>query len=98
MTFLTRPSTYRIDLAPTGRARCRKCKRLVAKGDPRIITTAFVMPGRNTVRIRCVGCVDRKFAAAVLSVYKSAERVPVDPAVAGDVVECVRSALGQPHV
>lgn len=52
------------------------------------------MPGRSTVFVRCAPrCIDAKFAGAVLSVYKSAERVPADPAVAGGVVESVRSAL-----
>ena len=52
------------------------------------------MPGRNTVLIRCaLGCIDQKFAAAVLAVYNTAERVPVDPTVTGDVVKRVRSAL-----
>ena len=95
MPFRSRPSTYRIDLAPTNRAKCRKCKRILAKGDPRITTTAFVMPGRSTVFIRCApGCIDAAFSAAVLSVYKGAERVPVDPAVACDVAERVRCKLG----
>ena len=99
MTFRTRPSTYRITLAPTNRAKCRKCKQILAKGSPRITTTAFVMPGRSTVFARCAPrCVDAKFAAAVLAVYKSAARVPSDPTVAGDVAKRVRSALESHHV
>jgi len=99
MTFRTRPSTYRISLAPTSRAKCRKYIQVLAKGTPRITTTAFVMPGRSTVFARCAPrCVDAKFAAAVLAVYKSAARVPSDPTVAGDVAKRVRSALESHHV
>ena len=99
MTFRTRPSTYRISLAPTNRAKCRKCKQILAKGTPRITTTAFVMPGRSTVFARCAPrCIDAKFTEAVLSVYADSKRVPADPAVADDVVERVRSALEKPGV
>ena len=94
MTFRTRPSTYRIDEAPTSRAKCRKCKRTLAKGDPRVTTTAFVMPGRSTVFARCAPCcIDKKFAAAVLSVYKRTDLVPADPAIDSAVLESVRIAL-----
>lgn len=52
------------------------------------------MPGRATVFIRCApGCIDSKFARTVMSIYKSAERVPVDPAVPIDVIETVCTAL-----
>ena len=79
MTFKTRPSVYCISLAPSSRARCRSCKRRVEKGEVRIAITAFVRPGRSTKLVRCVRtrCLDAKFAAAVLSVYGSATRVPV---------------------
>ena len=80
MSFKTRPSAYQIRLA-TGRARCRKCKGAVPKGSARVVTTAFVMPGRVTCFSRCVGCIDGRFAAAVLAVYGRADRVPVDGAV-----------------
>ena len=94
MGFRARPSTHRISLAPTNRARCRKCRRLLAKGQPRIATTAYVMPGRATVFIRCAPeCIDSNFATAALSVYKTAERVPIDPAVPCGVAEAVRAAL-----
>jgi hypothetical protein len=52
------------------------------------------MPGRATVFIRCAPeCIDSKFATAALSVYKTAERVPIDPAVPCGVAEAVRAAL-----
>ena len=67
--FKTRPSTYKIGVAPTGRARCRCCKRLITKGETRILITAFVMPGRATVFSRCCRCLDTRFTTAVLDVY-----------------------------
>lgn len=81
MTFQTRPSTYLISLAPTGRAHCRRCKRRVERGELRIAITAFVRPNRSTTLVRCCRCVDAKFADAVLSVYSSADRVPAEAAV-----------------
>ena len=53
MSFKTKPSTYRIDLAPTHRARCRACKRHVPKDAVRIVTLAFVRPQRATSFVRC---------------------------------------------
>ena len=50
MAFKTRPSVYRIDIAPTSRARCRgPCKQTICKGDFRIAITAFVRPNRSTL-------------------------------------------------
>ena len=72
--FKTRPSTYRIGIAPTGRARCRKCKRLVKKGEVRVSITAFVRPNRSTCFARCVACIDTSFARMVLSVYRTGHR------------------------
>ena len=95
MTFKQRPSTYRIDRAPTDRARCRGCKRRLGKGELRFAITAFVRPGRSTCLVRCVdeGCVDARFARAVLQVYGSAARVPADAAVKPVEAAAVRARL-----
>ena len=69
MTFSTRPSTYRISLAPTGRARCRKCKQAIRKGGVRLEIGAFVRPGRYTLLMRCASCIDPAMAKAILNVY-----------------------------
>ena len=79
MGFKARKSTYRIGIAPTGRARCRGCKRLIALGETRIVITAFVLPGRVTMLSRCSCCIDARLAAAVLDVYGTADRVPREP-------------------
>ena len=63
------------------------------KGEPRILITAFVRPGRSTCLVRCVRCLDAGFAKAILRVYGAAERVPVEAGVDSDVVTTVREQL-----
>ena len=92
--FEQRPSTYKISAAPTGRARCRRCAHRIEKGAVRIEIYAFVRPGRHTLLFRCADCLDARFAAAVLAVHGSAERVPVAAALVGSAeVRRVRDAL-----
>ena len=54
--FRSQPNTHEICIAPSGRAKCRKCKGMVAKGSVRIATTAFVRPGRATMFVRHACC------------------------------------------
>ena len=92
--FRTRASTYKISSAPTARARCRRCARRIEKGGVRIEIRAFVRPGRRTLLFRCAACVDARFAAAVLAVHGSAERVPVQAGLVGSTeARRVRDAL-----
>ena len=79
MAFKTQASTYRVSLAPTGRARCRGCKARVEKGELRLEMSAFVRPGRRTAFVRHARstCVAGVLARDVLAVYGSVERVPV---------------------
>ena len=93
MTFSTRPSTYRISLAPTGRARCRKCKQAIHKGAVRLEIGAFVRPGRYTCLLRCASCIDSALALAILNVYKSASRVPAEPSVDHASAARVRNSI-----
>ena len=93
MTFSTRPSTYRISLAPTGRACCRKCKKSIHKGAVRLEVCVFVRPGRYTLLLRCVSCIDSAMALAILKVYKSASRVPAAPSIDSALVNCVRNKI-----
>ena len=103
MTFKAQPSTYRLSLAPTGRARCRGCKGLVGHGELRLETSAFVRPGRRTVFVRHARatCVSVTLARDVLAVYGSVERVPVDagvdPAVGAEAREMMLQRGARPR-
>ena len=97
--FKQKQSTYRLSVAPSGRARCRRCRAVIAKGETRLEICAFVRPGRYTLLLRCTApsCIDARLSAAILSVYKQAERVPVDAALEGSaeahrVVHAILSA------
>ena len=83
--FKQKQSTYRISAAPSGRARCRRCRVVIAKGETRLEVCAFVKPGRYTMLLRCTApaCIDAPLATAILSVYKHAERVPVESVLEG---------------
>ena len=74
--FKTRPSTYSIGLAPTSRATCRACKERVGKGRLRIVTHAFVMPGRSRDFVCHLKCATPALVAAMVGVHGSVERVP----------------------
>ena len=58
---------------------------MISKGDTRLEVCVFVRPGRYTLLLRCTKrtCIDRPLAAAILAVYKRADRVPVDAALEG---------------
>ena len=83
--FKQEKSTYRISVAPSGRGHCRRCRSVIAKGETRLEVCAFVRPGRYTLLLRCTApaCIDAPLAAAILSVYKHADRVPVEAALEG---------------
>ena len=89
------PNRYSISVAPTGRARCRACKGLVARGTVRLVTLAVVSerPRRVTKFVRHGTCVNGRLAAMVLGAHGDADNVPVIGEVSGDDVERVRAAL-----
>lgn len=87
-----RPPTYSISLAPTGRARCRVCKGRVERGEVRVVTHAPVRPNRTTRFVRHVTCVDAAFAAAMLAIHGTVERIPVAADVGARVADA-RSAI-----
>ena len=97
MAFSSRPSTYKIEAAASGRARCRRCRRAVAKGELRVAITAFVRPGRSTLLFRCArpACIDAPFAKAVLAVYRSMAAVPAAQGVTDADAQRVRAGLGE---
>ena len=76
--FKTRPSTYSIGHAPTSRATCRLCKRGVDKGEVRILTHAFVRPGRSHDFVCHMACATSALVDKMVSVYGSLEKVPRD--------------------
>ena len=59
---------------------------MISKGETRFEVCVFVRPGRYTLLLRCTKqtCIDRPLAAAILAVYKRADRVPVDAALEGE--------------
>ena len=83
--FKQKKSTYRLSVAPSGRGRCRRCRAFIAKGETRLEVCAFVRPGRYTLLLRCTAsaCIDAQLSVAILSVYKNADRVPVDAELEG---------------
>ena len=91
--FKAQKSTFRLSVAPTGRARCRVCKGLVDKGELRLETCAFVMPGRRTVFVTHATCVTPAQVQEVLSVYRSVERVPAEAGVDTERVDEARSRM-----
>jgi hypothetical protein len=93
MTFKARPSRFELGVAPTSRARCRGCKRAVEKGETRLVTHAFVRPGRGTCFVRHVGCVTATLLREVLAVHGSVERVPVGAGMDAARVDEAREAL-----
>jgi hypothetical protein len=74
--FNTRPSTYTIGHAPTSRATCRACKSAVGKGELRIVTHAFVRPGRSHDFVCHFKCATSALVKAMVGVHGSVERVP----------------------
>jgi hypothetical protein len=89
--FKTRPNTYTIGLAPTGRAKCRACKQGVEKGEVRIVTHAFVKPGRSHDFVCHLKCSTPALVEAMLAVYLTVDRVPM--AVNADVCKEVCTQL-----
>ena len=91
--FNTRASTYSIGLAPTSRATCRVCKQVVRKGDVRIVTHAFVRPGRSHDFVCHARCATLKLVQAMVSVYGAVQCVPVGKGVDPEERDEVRVSL-----
>ena len=91
--FKTKPHTFSIGRAPTGRARCRGCKGVVGKGEARLVTHAFVRPGRTRDFVRHVKCVSAELLKAIIATYGSLERVPVDASMDADALSATRVQL-----
>ena len=87
--FKTRASTYSIGLAPTSRAMCRVCKQTVGKGEVRIVTHAFVRPGRSHDFVCHSTCATPKLVQSMVSVHGAVQYVPtrksIDPVASAKV-------------
>ena len=53
------------------RARCRGCKGVIERGELRLVTRAFVRPGRSRNFARHVGCVSVELLRAVIAAHGS---------------------------
>ena len=91
--FKTRANSYAVGKAPTGRARCRACRKLIERGELRFMTHAFVRPGRATTFMRHVRCADAAFAAAVLATHGTPQGLPVHGELDAVQLECAHAAL-----
>jgi hypothetical protein len=98
MTFKTKPNTYSLGLAPSSRAKCRGCKGVVAKGEVRVVTHAFVRPNRATYFVRHVRCVTAACVTSMLSAHGSMDRVPVDSSMDAETLASIRAQLGTPNL
>ena len=89
----TKESSYHIGIAPTSRARCRRCKCQVQKGSARIVTTAFVQHGHTVRFTRCIACIDAPLAAAVVRVYGISTCIPSTLDVDSDTADAIRATI-----
>eukprot|EP00966_Prymnesium_polylepis_P295868 6833339-Prymnesium_polylepis.3 len=93
--FKTRQHTFSIGHAPTSRARCRGCKGVVGRGEARLVTHAFVRPGRSRDFVRHVGCVSTELLKAVIAAHGTVERVPVEAGMDADAASEARTTLSR---
>jgi hypothetical protein len=91
--FKTMPNTYSLDLAPSARARCKRCKTSIGKGEVRVVTHAFVRPNRGTYFVRHALCATPGFMTAVLKTHCSIEHVPVNGSMDEDTILATRAIL-----
>lgn len=91
--FRTRPCKYWFGVAPSSRAKCRTCKRNIEKGDARLVSLAFVCPGRSCKLVHHAHCVTHKLAKAVLDVCKDVNQVPISTDVSVEEQRAIRSLL-----
>jgi hypothetical protein len=95
MTFKTKPHRYTIGIAPTSRARCRSCRRVIEKGALRLAIHAFVRPNRGTTFTRHLTpkCIDTALAADVVRAHGVPCGVRVDGGLEAGAVGSAWKAL-----
>lgn len=91
--FRRRPSKYWVGIAPSGRAKCRTCKRNIEKGHARLVALEFVCPGKSCKLVYHALCVTPKLAKAVLDVCGDVNRVPISADVSEEARSEVRAQL-----
>ena len=67
----------------------------VGKGELRVVTRAFVCPGRWTQFVRHMNCVSASLARQIVAVHGSTEAIPVGAGVDADAAEAARVKLRQ---
>ena len=90
-----KPSQYHLGVAPTSRAKCKRCRSVVSKGAVRLVVTAFVTRGHTARFSRCLACLDAPLAAAVKAACGGTDRLIAAPEVDPAVVEGVRAQLAR---
>ena len=88
-----KPSQYHLGVAPTSRAKCKRCRSVVSKGAVRLVVTAFVTRGHTARFSRCLRCFDAPLAAAVSTACGGTERLLATPGVDPATAEAIRAEL-----
>ena len=89
----TKGSLYHLGIAPTSRAKCKRCRGVVPKGAVRLVVTAFVTRCATTRFSRCLRCFDAPLAAAVSTACGGTQRLMAAPEVDPVVAEGVRAPV-----
>ena len=66
---------------------------MIERGELRLVTRAFVRPGRSCDFVRHVGCVGAELARAVVAAHGTVERVPIDSSMNADAAFEARATL-----
>lgn len=66
---------------------------MVGKGEARLVTHAFVRPGRTRDFVRHVKCVSAELLKAIIATHGSVERVPVEASMDADALSATRAQL-----
>ena len=90
-----KPSQYHLGVAPTSRAKCKRCRSVVSKGAVRLVVTAFVTRSATARFSRCLACLDAPLAAAVKAACGGTDRLLAAPEVEPTAAEAVRTELAR---
>ena len=68
---------------------------MIERGELRLVTHAFVRPGRSRDFVRHVKCVSAELLKTVVAAHGSVERVPVDASMEADAMYAARATLSR---